>query len=222
MTRHRPGRESSFVVRNVRDVVRRFGWVFPAAVIATEAVLVVAALGDPAFWWLPALAGVLGVAFLTPTASFLSHLRNQLKAMSVSSLTDLAALLAGSRRPVLRAEWHAHLAGESGHDPVTWRKVRQALGFVVAAIQLRLADAAGLAWRPADAVLRSRTLSNLFVWGPVIVAAVAIVRREGRYGLVVGDQQLAELGGSLYLAIRVGRWWRNVKPPEPKARRARE
>ncbi len=39
---------------------------------------------------------------------------------SVSSLTDLAALLAGSRRPALRDEWRAHPAGKSGHDPVTW------------------------------------------------------------------------------------------------------
>lgn len=146
----------------------------------------------------------------------------RLREGTVSGLTDIAVLLAGRKRTALRDEWRAHLAGESGHDPATWPKVRQALGFVAAAIQLRLADAADLAWRPADAVLGSRTLSNLFVWGPVIVAAMAIVRRDGRYGLVADDQQLAELGGSLYLVIRTGRWWRGVKPPAPKARRATE
>jgi hypothetical protein len=39
--------------------------------------------------------------------------------LSVSGLTNLAALLAGRRRLALRYEWRAHLAGESGHDPVT-------------------------------------------------------------------------------------------------------
>jgi hypothetical protein len=29
------------------------------------------------------------------------------------------------------------------------------------------------------------------------------------------------IGGGLYGLIRVGRWWRDVKPPQPKARRAR-
>ena len=88
----------------------------------------------------------------------------RLARFSVRSLTDLAVLLAGGGRPELRDEWQAHLAGESGHDPVTWPKVSQALGFVASAIRFRLADAADLAWRPADAVLGSRILSNLFVW----------------------------------------------------------
>ena len=137
-------------------------------------------------------------------------------------LIDLAAFLAGRRRQGLRAEWQAHLAGESGHDPVTWPKVRQALGFLASAVRCRLADAADLAWRPADAVLRSRTLSNLFMWGPVIVMLVAIVHHDGRFGLVADVQDPAALGAFLYGVIRTGRWWRGVKPPEPKARRARE
>ena len=142
--------------------------------------------------------------------------------MSVSSLTDLAVLLAGRRRLALRDEWRAHLAGESGHDAVTWRKVREALGFVSSAMQYRLAEAADLAWRPVDAVLGSRTLSNLFVWGPVIVTLFAIVHHDGRFGLVADDQDPVALGAFLYGVIRTGRWWRGVKPPEPKARRARE
>jgi hypothetical protein len=142
--------------------------------------------------------------------------------LSAGGLTNLAALLAGRRRLALRDEWRAHLAGKSGHDPDTWRKAREAIGFVASAIQFRLADAADLAWRPADAVLGSRTLSNLFVWGPVIVVLVAIVRHDGRFGLVADIQDPAALGAFLYGVIRTGRWWRGVKPPEPKARRARE
>lgn len=140
--------------------------------------------------------------------------------LSVRGLTDFAALLAGRRRPALRVEWRAHLAGESGHDPVTWQKVKEALGFVVSGVRFRLADAADMVWRPADAVLRSRTLSNLFVWGPVIMVLVAIVRHDGRFGLVTDIQDPAALGAFLYGVIRTGRWWRGVKPPEPKATRA--
>jgi len=75
---------------------------------------------------------------------------------------------------------------------------------------------------PTDAVLRSRSLSNLFVWGPVTVTLVAIVHHDGRFGLVADDQDPVALGAFLYGVIRTGRWWRGVKPPEPKARRARE
>jgi hypothetical protein len=152
----------------------------------------------------------------------LERIKRALAGFSVQSLTGLAALLAGSRRRMLRHEWDAHLGGESGHDPVTWRKIRQAFGFVAAAIQLRLADAADLAWRPADAVLGSRALSNLFVGGPVIVVLFAIVDHDGRFGLVADVQDPAALGAFLYGVVRTGRWWRGVKPPAPKARRARE
>jgi hypothetical protein len=138
------------------------------------------------------------------------------------SLTGVAALLAGRKRSAVRDEWNAHLAGENGHDPITWPKAREALGFVASAVQCRLADAADMAWRPADAVLGSRFLSNLFVWGPVIAVLVAIVHHDGRFGLVADDQDPAALGAFLYGAIRTGRWWRGVKPPEPKARHARE
>lgn len=168
------------------------------------------------------LVALVIVTSLLPPLPFLLRFRDRLRGFPASSLTDLAALLAGRGRPALRAEWRAHLAGESGRDPVTWRKVRQALGFVASAVQLRLADAADLAWRPADAVLGSRTLSNLFVGGPVIVVLFAIVHHDGRFGLVADIQDPAALGAFLYGVIRTGRWWRGVKPREPKARRARE
>jgi hypothetical protein len=89
-------------------------------------------------------------------------------------------------------------------------------------MKLRLYQGMDLAWRPADAVLCSRTLSNLFVGGPVIVTLFAIVRHDGRFGLVADIQDSAALGGFLYGVIRTGRWWRGVKPPEPKARRVRD
>ena len=71
-------------------------------------------------------------------------------------------------------------------------------------------------------MLGSRTLSRLFAGGPVVVMLLAIVRHDGRSGLVARIQAASELGALGYLVIRSGRWWRGVKPPEPKARRARE
>jgi sugar phosphate isomerase/epimerase len=141
---------------------------------------------------------------------------------SARSLTNLAALLAGRRRLALRAEWRSHLAGESGHDPVTWRKIREALGFVASAVQYRLADAADAAWTPVDAVLKSRALSNLLVFGPTATAALFILRHEGTLGVVTSAESISAIGGVLYGLVRVGRWWRDVKPPEPKARRVKE
>ena len=88
----------------------------------------------------------------------------RLARFSVRSLTHLAVLLAGGGRRELRDEWQAHLGGENGHDPVTRAKVSQALGLVASAARFRFGDAADLVWRPADAVLGSRILSNLFVW----------------------------------------------------------
>jgi len=51
---------------------------------------------------------------------------------------------------------------------------------------------------------------------------VAIVHHDGRFGLVADDQDPVALGAFLYVVIKTGRWWRGVKPPEPKARRAKE
>ena len=142
--------------------------------------------------------------------------------LSAGSLTWLAVLLAGHKRSAMADEWRAHLAGWPGAELSRRDQVHAARGFIWAAVRYRLEDAADLAWRPVDAVLGSRTLSNLFVGGPVTLVLVAIVRHDGRFGLVADIQDPAALGAFLYGVIRTGRWWRGVKPPEPKARRARE
>lgn len=151
-----------------------------------------------------------------------NRLLARLSAGSAVALTALAAALAGRSRPALGDEWRAHLAGETGHDPAAWPKVRQALGFIISAIQMRLTDVVDLAWRPVDAVLVSRPLCNAFVIGPVTVTLIAIVRHDGRFGLVADIQDPIALGAFLYAVIRVGRWWRGIKPSEPKARHSKE
>ena len=140
------------------------------------------------------------------------------KVPSPRSLTSVAVVLAGQKRSMVSVEWQGHLLGGLSQRQQT----RAARGFLWAAVRLRLQDAAASAWRPADAVLGSRTLSNLFVWGPVAAMLVAIYRHDGRFGLVADIQDPVALGVFLYGVIRTGRWWRVVKPPEPKARRAKE
>ena len=141
---------------------------------------------------------------------------------SVHHLTALAALLAGRRRPALRAEWRAHLVGESGHDQVTWRKVKEASGFIAAAIRCRCSDAADAAWAPADAVLKSRTLSNLFTLTPTALAALILFRHDGTVGLLGSAESVSAIYLMFYALVLAGRKYRNVKPPEPKARHTRE
>jgi hypothetical protein len=137
-------------------------------------------------------------------------------------MTGIAVFVAGRKRYEVREEWSSHLAGEPGHQFVRRDQMHAARGFLWAAVRYRLEDAADLAWRPVDAVLGSRTLSNLFVWGPVLVMLVAIVRYDGRFGLVADVQDPVALGAFLYVVIKTGRWWRQIKLPEPKPRRVKE
>lgn len=142
--------------------------------------------------------------------------------VSLDWLTRTAVFLAGPKHRSLRHEWQSHLLGESGHGLARRDQIRAVRGFLRAAVRLRLQDTLDLAWRPADAVLRSRTLSNLFVLIPTWVAALWILRHEGALGVLTSAEGISAIGGGLYGLVRVGRWWRDVKPPEPKARRVKE
>ncbi len=147
---------------------------------------------------------------------------HRLAGASAWKLTDLAAIFAGRKRPALREEWRAHLTRGENRELSPWRKVGAALGFVVAALRYRLQDAAELAWIPADAVLRSRPLSNLVVLVPTAAAAAVLLRHNGVDGLLGSAESITAIGGLLYGLIRAGRWWRGVKPQEPKARGTKE
>jgi len=142
--------------------------------------------------------------------------------LSPRSLTRAAVFLAGKKRSAMRDEWRSHLSGWPGQGLTSKQQIRAARGFLWAAVRYRLEDAADLAWRPADAVLGSRILSNLFVCGPVIAMLLAIVHHDGRFGLVADDQDPVAAGAFLYVVIKTGRWWRQIKLPEPKPRRAKE
>jgi hypothetical protein len=137
---------------------------------------------------------------------------------SAQGITGLAVLLAGRKRSSLRDEWRSHLAGETGRGLPAGQKVRAALGFLVAAGRYRLQDAADIGWRVAEAVLKSRRYSNVVVFVPTGLAAIIIFLHNGVVGTLGVFGGIAAFGGSLYAMIRVGRWYRDVKPPEPKAR----
>lgn len=137
-------------------------------------------------------------------------------------ITDLAVFIAGRKRSSLREEWRAHLAGDEGRELSPLEKLRAASGFAAAAVRYRLRDVSLVAWKVIDRVLKSRPLSNMFVLSPTVAAAVIILRNDGAAGMLGSAESIAAIGGALYGLICVGRWWRDVKPPEPKARRARE
>ncbi len=131
--------------------------------------------------------------------------------------TALAALIAGrERRPSLLEEWQSHLA-EFAEKP--YRKmVIAALGFILASIRLRLGDLADLAWIPADRVLGSRTLSNLFVIVPTVAVGLINFFHAGAIGITESMENIAATVALFYGLIRSGRWWRDVKLPDPKPR----
>lgn len=97
--------------------------------------------------------------------------------------------------------------------PVKGEVIREALSRV---------KARDRAWTPIDAILKSRKLSNLLVVGLPATVALYIQCHLGTLGVLTSAESVSAVGGCLYGLVRVGRWWRDVKPPEPKARRAHE
>jgi hypothetical protein len=159
----------------------------------------------------------------SPTARIYSRLGLIVQlSHSPQSLTAVAAFLAGREREAVHHEWHTHLSALTDQGLSSRDQTRAALGFLWAALRYRLRDAGNLACGPVDALLRSRTLSNLLVLIPTLMAALYILRHLGTLGVLTSAEGISVIGGTLYALVRAGRWWRNVKPPEPKVRRVKE
>ncbi len=150
------------------------------------------------------------------------HRRKREVVLSPRLLTWAAVFMAGQKRSAVADEWRSHLSDLTSQSLASRGQTRAALGFLWAAVRYRLRDAVNLAWHSVDAVLRSRTLSNLFVMIPTLMAALCILRHLGTLGLFTSAEGISAIGAALYGLVRVGRWWRDVKPPEPKARCAKE
>lgn len=71
-----------------------------------------------------------------------------------------------------------------------------------------------LAWSPVDAVLAARDLSNLVVMAATLAAAVPCARDGSLTAVITNLPALAVVWGAAYGLIRLGRWWRGVRPPE--------
>jgi hypothetical protein len=54
-----------------------------------------------------------------------------------------------------------------------------------------------------------------------MLAALFILRHLGTLGVLTSAESIAAIGGALCGLIRIGRWWRDVKPPDPKPRDAK-
>lgn len=142
--------------------------------------------------------------------------------VSPQRLTGLAVFIAGRERAAVGDEWRSHLSGQTGAGLSPDRQVREAAGFVVAAIHYRLQDLADLIWRPADAVLRSWALSSFFVFLAMVSVSVVFIRQGGLDALADNLGGVAVVWGAAFGLIHVGRRWRDVKPPERKPRRRRQ
>jgi hypothetical protein len=148
--------------------------------------------------------------------------RQELADASASKIAAFAVLLAGRRHAESREEWDSHLAGGIGYELSAGQKIRDAFGFVRAAVLYRLRAMTDLAWVPAEAVLKSRTLSNLVVWMPTMAVAVILFRHDGFDGMIGDAEAIAATCAGFFALIKTGRWWRGVKPAEPKTRTERE
>ena len=71
-----------------------------------------------------------------------------------------------------------------------------------------------LAWSPVDAVLAARDLSNLLVMAATLAVAIMCACEGGVTALIMNLPALAVVWGAAYGLIRLGRWWRGVRPPE--------
>jgi hypothetical protein len=149
--------------------------------------------------------------------------------------------IAGHEREAVSSEWQSHLSGETGAGLSADRQVREAAGFVLAAVRCRLHDAAdliwkkadavlaavrrrlrgvaGLAWKPVDAALASRALSGLVVLLATLGVSALFIREGGLYGLADHLEAVAVAWGAAMGLVHVGRQWSDVKPPERKTHR---
>lgn len=143
--------------------------------VTLNIVMAAIARPSPAFLAIAGVGGLLaGAVPLWLGRSILLWRIRQYSRGIADGLARLADRIAGSAYGDLRESWCAHLAASSDAEIV-----RDACGIVVAAVKVRLEDAAERCWRPADAVLKSRLLSNLAVAVPTVSAAWVLFRHGG-------------------------------------------
>jgi hypothetical protein len=81
-------------------------------------------------------------------------------------------------------------------------------------LRRRFRYTAELAWSPVDTVLAARDLSNLAVVAATLIVAIWCACDGGLAAVIMNLPALAVVWGATYGLIRLGRWWRGVRPPE--------
>ncbi|MFD9068303.1 hypothetical protein ACFVZ3_43100 [Kitasatospora purpeofusca] len=133
-------------------------------------------------------------------------------------LAGFAAWVAGSRRAHLRTSWLADLAGapEDGLTLNGRRRMVLALGFVVAALRLRLHDLSRPVWAPVDWILSAPSRVRTAITALVGTQAVYIDATGGLHELLTdGVQACGVTGAGLY---GLSRWLLRVRAVELASR----
>ncbi|MGW4047314.1 hypothetical protein [Streptomyces sp. NPDC004721] len=103
------------------------------------------------------------------------------------------------------------LAG-SPEDGVAFPAHRQfllALGFLFAALRMRVRDVVRPVWRPVDWVLRTSSRTNAFITAVVGAQAIYIVGDDGLTAMVAGAWEPCGATGASLFAL--ARWLRRVR-----------
>ncbi|MFC0601118.1 hypothetical protein [Streptomyces palmae] len=119
---------------------------------------------------------------------------------------DLASLVAGSRRAHLRDEWAAILAGdpENGVTLSPRRRMGYALGFLLAALRMRLRDLTAPLWLPVDWLLSVESRTHALITAVVGAQALYIRHQDGLHALVTDGWSWC---GACAVALRLFTGW---------------
>ncbi|MEU6556743.1 hypothetical protein ABZ915_41850 [Streptomyces sp. NPDC046915] len=123
----------------------------------------------------------------------------------------VASFLAGGRRAHLKEEWAAVLAGDPDNGIVLSgrRRLRYAVGFLRAALRLRLSDAVAPLWLPVDWLLSAESRGHGFIALLVGTQVLYVDHEDGFHALVTeGWGWCAGCGVSLRLLVG---WLRRLR-----------
>ncbi|MFD7715447.1 hypothetical protein [Streptomyces sp. NPDC059814] len=125
-----------------------------------------------------------------------------------------ASFVAGDRRAHLREEWAAILGGDPGNGVVlsSRRRMRYALGFLWAALRMRISDLAAPLWTPVDWLLSVESRAHGFIALAVGAQILYIQHEDGVHALVTEGWGWCA-GCGIALRLFVG-WLRRIRGVE--------
>ncbi|MCF3120182.1 hypothetical protein IPZ68_10785 [Streptomyces arenae] len=131
---------------------------------------------------------------------------------------DFASFVAGNRRAHLREEWAAVLDGDPANGVILspCRRMRYALGFLWAALRMRLSDLAAPLWMPVDWLLSAETRTHGFIALAVGMQLLYIQHEDGLHTVVTEGWGWCA-GCGIALRLFVG-WLRRVRGIELASR----